>query len=440
MKFHFITLGCPKNRVDSEVMFGSLLEHFYEYTDEPQEAELIVVNSCAFIQDAKKESIDTILEVSEFKKTGKLKKLVVAGCLAQRYQKEIEVLLPEVDHFIGTGEYYKIASIVESEQRGNYSIPSYIHAYDAPRINSMPFYTAYLKITEGCNRKCGFCIIPTMRGLQKSQSIENLQEEAQRLVALGVRELNLIGQDLTSYGTDLKDAKTTLSALLKKLVTIKDLKWIRLLYCYPDKISSELIEFISSEEKICKYLDLPLQHIHNDILQSMRRGVNQTMILNLIDELRNRIDKLTLRTSFMTGYPGESAEHFETLYGFVKQMEFDHVGVFTYSQEEGTHAETLKGQIDQKVKEKRKEKLMMVQSEISRKHHQKKVGSTASVLIENWQESSTLYQGRYEGQAPDIDGHVYVASDKALQVGQFYPVRFNKAYTYDLKGTISSGS
>src|SRR3989338_9816033 len=285
MKFHFVTLGCPKNRVDSEVMFGSLLQNQYEYTEDPKEAELIVVNSCYFIEDEKKESIDTILSMSEFKTKGQLKKLVVAGCLAQRYQKDVESLFPEVDHFIGTGEYYKIASIVESESRGNYSIPSYIHSYEAPRMNSMPAYTAYLKLTEGCDRRCAFCIIPKIRGKQKSQSIENLVLETKALVLNGVTELNLIGQDLTSYGTDLRDQRTNLEALLTELVKIKEVKWIRLLYCYPDHISEEFLNLLRNEEKICKYIDMPLQHIDDEILKSMRRGVNSQKIRTVISQI-----------------------------------------------------------------------------------------------------------------------------------------------------------
>src|SRR3989338_689624 len=313
MKFHFVTLGCPKNRVDSEVMFGSLLEHHYEYTDNPKEAELIIVNSCSFIEDAKRESVDTILEMSEFKTKGQLKKLIVAGCLAQRYQKEAESLFPEVDHFIGTGEYYKISSIVESESRGNYSIPSYIHSYEAPRMNSMPAYTAYLKLTEGCDRRCAFCIIPKIRGKQKSQSIENLVLEAKALVQNGVTELNLIGPDLTSYGTDLRDQRTNLEALLKELVKIKEIKWIRLLYCYPDHITDDFIELFKNEEKICKYIDMPLQHINDEILKSMRRGVNSQKIRTVLDRLRNLIPHLVFRTSFIAGYPGETQAQFEEL-------------------------------------------------------------------------------------------------------------------------------
>ncbi len=435
MKFHFVTLGCPKNRVDSEVMFGSLLQNHYEYTENPQEAELIVVNSCSFIEDAKKESIDTILEMSEFKKKGTLQKLVVAGCLAQRYQKDVESLFPEVDHFIGTGEYYKIASIVESEFRGNYSIPSYIHSYEAPRINSMPSYTAYLKLTEGCDRRCAFCIIPKIRGKQKSQSIENLVLETKALIQNGVTEFNLIGQDLTAYGTDLRDQRTNLESLLTELVKIKEVKWIRLLYCYPDHITEAFLKLLKNEEKICNYIDMPLQHIDDEILKSMRRGVNSQKIRTLISRLRDTIPNLVFRTSFIVGYPGETQEQFEKLYEFVKKQEFDHVGVFTYSQEEDTHAATLNNQLSQKIKLKRKEKLMMLQSEISLKKHKAQVGQELEVLVESWDEAKKLYQARSFGQAPEIDGNVFVeatSEDIKLEVGQYYKVKVKKALPYDL--------
>lgn len=433
MKFHFRTLGCPKNRVDSEVMFGTLLKNHYEYTDTPEEAELIVVNSCAFIEDAKKESLDTILEMAEFKKQGTLKKLVVAGCLAQRYQSEVEKLLPEVDYFIGTGEYYKIASILDSESRGNYSIPSYIHTYSDARINSMPFYTAYLKLTEGCDRKCAFCIIPTLRGKQKSQTIENLVTEAKILADQGVTEFNLIGQDLTSYGTDLKDRKTNLPNLLKELVKIDSIHWIRLLYCYPDRITDEIITLIKDEEKICKYIDMPLQHIDDDILISMKRGINQKRMRAIVERLRTKIQNLTFRTSFIAGYPGESEEKFKHLYNFVKEMEFDHVGVFTYSQEEGTPSANLPDQISSKIKKSRKEMLLLLQSEISLKKHKNRVKSDVEVLIEGWDEKKKFYRGRHAGQAPDIDGYTYVDSQKgSIDTGKFVNCLVKEAFPYDL--------
>lgn len=433
MKFHFVTLGCPKNRVDSEVMFGSLLKNNYEYTDTPKEAELIVINSCTFIEDAKKESIDTILEMAQFKETGALKKLVVAGCLAQRYQSQAEKLFPEVDYFIGTGEYYKITSILESEARGNYSIPSYIHTYSDARINSMPSYTAYLKLTEGCDRKCAFCIIPSIRGKQKSQTIENLVTEAKILAEGGVRELNLIGQDLTSYGTDLKDGTTGLSNLLKELVKIDPLRWIRLLYCYPDRISDELITLFKKEEKICRYIDMPLQHIDDDILIAMKRGVNQRRIRQIVERLKKEIPNLIFRTSFITGYPGESEEKFRKLYDFVKEMEFDRVGIFTYSQEEGTLSASLMNQIPSKIKRSRKDALLLLQSEISLKKQRALVESEIEVLVEGWDEKKNLYRGRHWGQAPDIDGFTYVSSERgSYKAGEFATCLVKEGYPYDL--------
>lgn len=432
-KFHFITLGCPKNRVDSEVMFGSLLKDSYEYTDTPKEAELIIVNSCSFIESAKKESIDTILTMAAFKKTGSLKKLVVAGCLAQRYQKQVEEAFPEVDHFIGTGEYYKITSIIEAEKRGNYSIPSYIHTYTSPRINSMPRYTAYLKITEGCDRKCAFCIIPKIRGKQKSQSIENLVTEANILVENGATELNLIGQDLTSYGRDLRDGKSTLTALLKELVTIKDLKWLRLLYAYPDQISNDFISLIQNEEKICNYVDMPLQHIDDEILKAMRRGVNSRMIRSVIDRFRTQIPNLILRSSFITGFPGETDAQFETLYNFVKEMAFDRLGVFTFSQEEDTHAGTLPDQIPADLALQRKEKLMMMQAELSLNKHKSLIGKAVEILIEGWDDEKKLFQGRNWGQAPDIDGYSFVKAPRGtLSSGQYVQAQVEEAFPYDL--------
>jgi len=434
VRFHLVTLGCPKNRVDSEVMFGSLLKNQFEYTNQPEEAELIVINSCSFIEEAKKESIDTILEMSQYKKRGRLQKLVVAGCLAQRYQGQIETLLPEVDYFIGTGEYYKIAAIIESEKRGHYSIPSYIHTYEAPRINSMPAYTAYLKLTEGCNRKCAFCIIPKIRGKQRSQSIQNLLTEAQILSENGATELNLIGQDLTAYGTDLRDHTTSLETLLKGLVKIKKLNWIRLLYCYPDHITDEFISLLKNEAHICSYIDMPLQHIDDDILKSMRRGVNSRMIRKIIERLRTEIPDLIFRTSFIVGYPDETEKQFQTLYEFVKEMRFDRVGIFGYSPEEDTHAATLPRQIPKKIKTQRRDALMMLQAGISLKHHQALKGKKIDVLIEGWDKQKRLYQGRHAGQAPEIDGYSFIQAPptKKLLPGSYVTATVQEASPYDL--------
>ena len=303
----------------------------------------------------------------------------------------------------------------------------------------MRSYTAYLKLTEGCDRHCAFCIIPKIRGKQKSQSIENLVLETKALVQNGVTELNLIGQDLTSYGTDLRDQRTNLEALLKELVKIKEIKWIRLLYCYPDHITDDFIELFKNEEKICKYIDMPLQHINDEILKSMRRGVNSQKIRTVLDRLRNLIPHLVFRTSFIAGYPGETQAQFEELYEFVKKQEFDHVGVFTYSQEEDTHAATLPNQLPQKIKLQRKEKLMMLQSEISLKKHKATVGQELEVLVERWDSAKKLYRARSFGQAPEIDGNVFIedASEIKLQPGQYCKTKVKKALPYDLIGQLT---
>ena len=432
---YLLSLGCPKNRVDSEVMLGTLLEQGYQLVQEPQDAEVVLINSCAFIGEAKQESIDAILEHAQLKETGRCKALVVAGCLTQRYADVLQQEMPEVDYFVGTSAYPRIAEIIRGERdRAVIPDPDYIADARTPRRNSMPAFTAYVKISEGCDNKCTFCIIPTLRGLQRSRPIADIVEEANRLVAGGAVELNLVAQDLTAYGHDLA-GKPRLHDLLQALAEVPA-RWIRLHYAYPRDFPEPLIDALAAQPNLARYLDMPLQHIADPVLRRMKRGRDSAWVRKLVRRIRERVPGLTFRTSFIVGFPGETEEQFLELCDFVEEMRFEKVGVFQFSREEGTASFDLDGQLSQRVKAQRQKKLLGIQRKISKSHQQALVGKTLDVLIEGVSdETDLLLEGRYQGQAPEIDGKVYVNRGEA-RAGEIVRVEVEQAGDYDLVGGI----
>src|SRR5947209_5347916 len=432
---YLLSLGCPKNRVDSEVMLGSLLDEGYKLVDEAKDAEVILINSCAFIGEAKQESIDAILEHARHKESGRCKALVVAGCLTQRYADVLQQEMPEVDYFVGTSAYPRIASILKGERdRAVIPDPDYIADSRTPRRNSMPRWTAYVKISEGCDNKCTFCIIPKLRGLQRSRPIADIVAEAQRLVAEGAVELNLVAQDLTAYGHDLP-GKPKLHELLKALEEVPA-SWIRLHYAYPRDFPDALVDALAKQPNVARYLDMPLQHIADPVLRRMKRGRDAAWVRKLVRGIRERVPDLTFRTSFIVGFPGETEAQFEELCDFVAEMRFERVGVFQFSREEGTASYDLDGQLPQRTKAARQKKLLGIQRKISKMHQQALVGRTLPVLIEGVsEETDLLLEGRWMGQAPEIDGKVYVNRGQAAP-GQVVPVLVEQAGDYDLVGGI----
>jgi len=430
------TLGCPKNRVDSEVMLGTLGARGYTLVERPEDASVIVVNTCAFIGPAKQESVDTILELAELKKTGRCNTLVVTGCLSQRYGPELAKEMPEVDHFLGTGAYVQIGDLLAAEAAPRQIIPDpdYVHDARTPKVNSSPKWTAYLKISEGCDNACAFCIIPTLRGAQRSRPIDDLVAEARTLAASGVRELNLVAQDLTAYGHDLP-GRPQLHQLLEALCTV-DVRWIRLHYAYPRVFPDTLIEVMAREPKIAKYLDMPLQHASDRLLRSMRRGRDSAFLIALLAKLRARIPGLTFRTSLIAGLPGETEDDFALLKEFVRTQRFERMGCFQYSDEEGTAAYDFADKVPQKVIERRWREVMAVQKRINREQNRALIGKRLEVLVEGPSpESEHLLVGRHEGQAPDIDGVVYI-NDGFGYPGEFVTVEVTEAHDYDLVGRV----
>ncbi len=429
------SLGCPKNLVDAEVMLGITKEHNYNIVTDPQNASVIIVNTCSFINDAKKESIDTIIELAKYKEMGTCRRLIMTGCLPQRYKADLMVSFPEVDAFLGTGQYGQIIDFINGKRESNleFNSPKYIHSEHTPRINTQPFYRAYLKLSEGCMKNCAFCIIPKIRGALRSRSIPSLVCESEALAARGVMELNLIAQDLTDYGKDLADG-TSLVRLLRELVKITGLTWIRLFYVYPDDLSSELVDLIGMEKKICKYLDMPIQHINDRILGLMNRRVTGNQIRNRIKKMRSAIPNLSLRSTVLVGFPGETRAEFEELKAFVKEVEFDHLGVFAYSLEEGTKSYFLPEHVDEEIKLERRHHLLTIQQLISKRLLKKKIGRSYPVIVEGVAEGTdVLMRGRYEGQAPDIDGDVLIRNCNQ-SVGTFVQVSIENAMEYDLIG------
>src|SRR5579864_3176415 len=474
-KVGFVSLGCPKNLVDSEVMMGVLRHAGAELTARAEDADVIVVNTCSFIGSAKQESVDTILEMAEHKTSGRAQRLVVAGCLVERYREEIRKNIPQVDAVVGTGELEQILAAVgiapgplppangrspftmlndrpegrAREAQGRFSrqewdgaiadLPNYLYDENTPRLLATPGYSAYIKIAEGCDHPCSFCIIPQLRGKFRSRRFESVIAEAEQLARNGVREVTLIGQDTTCYGEDL-GLKDGLALLLEKLAQIEDLRWVRFLYAYPNKITGRLLENIASSDKICSYIDVPLQHASPTVLKRMKRGGGADLFLRSIEKMRRAIPNVTLRTSFIVGFPGETENEFAELCAFVREAQFDWMGVFGYCDEEGAGAFRLAEKVPARLVEQRRKKLMSIQRQISRKKRRQLVGEKFDLLLEGpSQESELLFEGRTAMHAPEIDGKVYVndfPADREPQPGEFYRCEVTEAHDYDLVAKI----
>ena len=439
MNILFISLGCDKNLVDSEVMLGLLDKKGYQIVDSEEDADIIVVNTCCFIHDAKEESIQTILEMAEYKKEGKLKALIVTGCLAQRYQQEIIDEIPEVDAVLGTTSYDHIVEAVEEALAGNGHVV--LEDVDAlPDVKEKRLVTtgghyAYMKIAEGCDKHCTYCIIPKLRGNYRSVPMEKLLAEAKDLADQGVKELILVAQETTAYGKDLYGEKS-LHKLLRELCKISGIQWIRILYCYPEEIYDELIQTIKEENKVCHYLDLPIQHASDAVLKRMGRRTSKAQLVEIIEKLRKEIPDISLRTTLITGFPGETQEQHEELKDFVDEMEFDRLGVFTYSPEEDTPAATMTEQIPEEVKEDRQAELMELQQEIAFDLAEDMVGREVLVMIEGKVADENAYVGRTYKDAPNVDGLIFINTDEELMSGDFARVRVTGALEYDLIGEL----
>ncbi|MZH45615.1 MAG: 30S ribosomal protein S12 methylthiotransferase RimO [Nitrospinae bacterium] len=434
-KVGMVSLGCPKNAVDSERVLGDLSTSGFKLTQDEKDAEVIIVNTCGFIESAKKESVDTILEMARHKTEGNCKQLIITGCLAERYGQELLDEIPEIDHMLGVGQYPQLKNIIEEKDplsRNHVATPAEYYESYTDRLLTTAFYTAYLKISEGCSNRCAFCIIPKMRGPMRSRSPESILAEAEHLAGKGVKELNLISQDTTMYGFDLA-MKDGLVRLLKELVKVDGLEWIRLLYCYPTFLNSEMIELIASEPKICSYIDVPLQHTQDEMLKSMKRQETEGEVRKMLEEIRLKIPNVALRTTFITGFPGETETHFQHMVRFLCEMEFDHVGVFTYSDEEGTTAFDYPNRVPEEVKIERRDTLMEFQKEIALRKNQERVGKVEQVLVEGFDPENYLMTGRLTSQAPDIDGQVILEKCET-DPGEIIPVRLNQAADYDLVG------
>lgn len=439
MKIMFISLGCDKNLVDTEMMLGMLAEKGYQFTDDEQEAEIVVVNTCCFIGDAKEESINTLIEIGQLKETANVKMLIAAGCLAQRYRKEIREQIPEVDVIIGTMAIDKIVEAVEEYQTKQYT--TFMEDIDRTpvsgkkRVVTTGGHYAYMKIAEGCDKRCSYCIIPKVRGSYRSIPMETLLKEANTLVEQGVKELILVAQETTLYGTDLY-GKKSLPELLRKLSEIRGLYWIRILYCYPEEITEELIDTIAELPKVCHYLDIPIQHASDKILKRMGRRTNQQQLKDKIAMIRSKIPDMCLRTTLITGFPGESQEDHEQSMAFVDEMEFDRLGVFTYSAEEDTPAAGFPDQIEEEVKKDRQADIMELQQEIAFEKAEGMTGQDVLVMIEGKVADENAYVGRTYKDAPNVDGLVFVNTDRELMTGDFVPVHITGSYEYDLIGEI----
>ena len=444
-KVHFISLGCPKNLVDSEIMAGTLMKEGYSVVGEAEEADTVVVNTCGFIEDSKKESIQRILDMANLKQEGKIKKVVVAGCLTQRYKTDLVEGLPEADLFIGSGEFQNIGKILKNHENGEkqktfFNLPTYLQEESTPRVNSQPKHRAYLKISEGCMKRCAFCAIPLIRGNLQSRKIDNIVNEAKLLAASGVKELIIISHDFTDYGLDLKRKDPTVKEapveLLRQLADVDGIKWIRLLYLYPDGITPEMIDLIKNNDKFVKYFDMPLQHINDAVLKRMNRKMTREEITQALNLIRTEIPDAVIRTQFIVGFPGETQEHFEELLQFIAEQKFDRVGCFQYSPEEGTPGGKMDQQVDENTRQKRYEAVMEVQQNISREKHRAFIGRTIEVVVEGLsEETDLLLQGRNSQQAPDIDGVVLI-NDGQAEIGQFVKVRITDSMEYDLIGEI----
>ena len=438
-KIGMVSLGCPKNQVDAEMMLANLIADGFELTNDETQADAIIVNTCGFIEDAKREAIDNILEVAQLKKSGKLKALIVTGCLAQRYKKEMQADLPEIDAIVTLGQNENIARIVRdainSKEQLLFSSSVSDMALSGDRILTTPQYMAYLKIAEGCDNCCTYCAIPKIRGRYRSRRLDDIIAEAENLVNSGVREITVVAQDTTRYGEDLY-GKSMLPKLLKRLNEIDKLKWIRVLYTYPERISDELLDTVANCDKVLKYFDIPIQHASDDILKRMNRKSDNKGLYELIDKIRTKIPDVTLRTTMIVGFPGETDEDFTTLAQFVKSAKFDRLGCFMYSQEEGTLAAEMDDQIEPDIKERRYEVIMTEQSVISETLAQSKIGETFEVLVEGYDRLNKCYYGRTKADAPDIDGKTFFTSEKKLNDGEFVNVKITDTIEYDLVGEL----
>lgn len=433
-----LSLGCARNLVDSEVMLGILKNTGYKIVDGIDGADVAIVNTCSFIEDAKKESIDAILDVIELKEKKKIKHILVTGCLPQRYKGTLQAELKEVDGFIGVNGFEKLPQIIKALVKGvrladMKSVPKYLYDDKTPRIRLTPKHYAYVKISEGCSHKCSFCVIPQLRGPHRSRKMDSVLKEASDLVKSGAKEINLIGQDTTLYGTDLY-RRLALAELLKKLVKVKGVNWIRLLYAHPANFTDEIIKIIKDEPAICKYVDLPIQHINDRILKMMKRGSSKKAILNLLKKLRKEIPDLVIRTSIIVGFPGETEAEFKELLEFIKDAKFERLGCFTYSREEGSPAYGFSSQISDKEKQTRWDEVMKVQQEVSRENNSKLMGKELDVIIDEKDDlDPNLYLGRSHMDAPEVDGIVYVKGSN-IKVGEFVRVKIVDTYEYDLVG------
>ena len=435
-----ISLGCPKNLVDSEVMLGLLKEKGWT-PSAADDAPVVIVNTCGFIREAKEESIETILTLAAAKEGGRIQKLVVAGCLPQRYGRELLRELPEVDLFVGTGEFHRIADLLDRSPRGKLRRkqwvrpPEFLYDHRTPRIHTSPPGSMYLKVSEGCANFCSYCVIPRIRGKLRSRPISSVRREAEQAVSRGVKEVNLVAQDITAYGKDRKDG-SSLVRLLKGLAKVEGIRWIRLLYAHPAHLTEELVHFIRDEEKVCKYLDLPIQHVDEGILKAMNRPPSKRRIPDLIDWIRRKIPGVVLRTSLIVGFPGETEQSFRRLLEFVREAQFDRLGVFSYSQEEGTPAAKLENQVEDRIKLRRSRQIMRLQKRISLQKQKALVGSAVPVLVERPGRSpGLLWEGRTQGQAPEVDGVTFLTKGRA-QAGEMVNVRILDAGPYDLFGEI----
>ena len=439
MKILFISLGCDKNLVDSEVMLGLLEKRGYSMTDDEAEADIIIVNTCCFIGDAKEESVNTILDMSEYKKQGSCKALIVTGCMAQRYKKEIQEEIPEVDAILGTNSYDKILDAVDEALAGHQMLDCAdlvgLPEVDTDRILTTGGHYAYLKIAEGCNKRCTYCIIPSLRGNYRSFPMEKLVEQAQKLAEKGVKELILVAQETTLYGIDLY-GKKSLHELLNRLCEIPGIYWIRILYCYPEEIYPELIETMEKQPKVCHYLDLPIQHCSDRILKRMGRRTTKADLVSIIENLRKEIPDICLRTTLITGFPGETEEEHKELLEFIDTMEFDRLGVFTYSPEEDTPAASFENQIPEEVKLDRKDELMEMQQEVAFDLAKEMEGRELAVMVEGKVADENAYVARTYKDAPGVDGYLFINTDETLVSGDFVRVRITGAHEYDLTGEI----
>ena len=444
-KVHFVSLGCPKNLVDSEIMAGTLMRDGYSVVPDAEGADTVIVNTCGFIEDSKQESVSKILEMTKLKESGSVRRVVVAGCLTQRYKDELVDGLPEADLFVGSGEFQNISKILKQNDQGEsqktfFNLPTYLQEEATPRVNSQPKHRAYLKISEGCMKRCAFCAIPLIRGNLQSRSISSVVAEAKQLAETGVKEIIIISHDFTDYGWDLrrkdKNAKESPVELLKALEKVDGIEWIRLLYLYPDGITPEMIQLIKNSKKIVKYFDMPLQHVSDDVLKSMNRKMTRAEIETVLMNIREEIPDAIIRTQFIVGFPGETQEQFEEVLEFIAEQQFDRVGCFKYSPEESTPGGKMANQVSDEIKDERWKAVMEVQQNISRDKHESLVGKTLDVLVEGLSdETDLLLQGRFYGQAPDIDGVVLI-NDGEAKIGEIVKVLITDSMEYDLIGHV----